>query len=327
MIASVVVLPLRSLQAQVLFVNDNDNLIYNTDTVLNDLASTGVVFDSYDVLTMGGPPPGTLLGNYTAIVWYCSGDGAGLAFWDPTAQADLVDHILNGNTLWVIGTDVLYAEYGNAPVAFGSGDFPLDAMGIASYDVQSYGDDGSLGCPQLEVTSGFAGQFAPTLLWTFSTFWWADGCTPALGAEPIYAMGPSSYVLFGSQSMFHYNPAGTNVMSTLFDPALIDTYSDRVLFWQQTLAYLGLFTGIAPSSAHTPGLIVTPDGNGGAVITSDVPLRSIRVHGANGQLVHSEEVMAAQRVELDMNNPAVGLHFITATTMLGERIALKWSVR
>lgn len=325
--ALLVLFPVVSAEAQVLFVNDNDNIVYNTDTVLNDLMASGAAFDTYDIPAMGVPPSASVLGNYTAVIWYCSGDGAGLGFWDASAQADLVDYVLSGNTLWVIGADVLYAQFGNPPVAFASGDFPLDAMGIATYDVQSYGDDGSLGCPQMDVTTGFSGLFAPTLLWTFSTFWWADGCTPLLGAEPIYVMGPSSYALFGSQSMFHYNPAGTNVMSTFFDPALIDTYANRVLFLEQTLAYLGLLTGIAPSHPHASGLIVTPTGSGGAVIACDVPLRNIRVHAANGQLVHGEEVVSAKRVELDLDNLAAGLHLITATTMSGEHITAKWSVR
>jgi hypothetical protein len=328
LIALVLVLPLSGLQAQVLFVNDNDNITFNTDTVLNDLAGTGIAFDTYDIPTMGVPPDASVLGNYPVIIWYCSGDGAGLGFWEPGVQADLVDHTLAGNTLWVIGTDVLYAQYGGAPVSFTSGDFALDAMGLASYDVQSYGDDANTGCAQLDVAPGVASQFAPTLLWSFPAIWWADGCTPALDAEAIYTMGPSSYVLFGAQAMIHYHPAGTNVMSTFFDPALIDTYANRVLFLTQTLNYLGIAANVAEqNNTGALQLHLLPADNGGVVLSCTGNIRQVEVRSSNGQLLRSAMAMGARSVELPGNDLCSGLHLVTVTTTSGQRISRKWALR
>ncbi|MEO8066544.1 MAG: hypothetical protein ABI599_02510 [Flavobacteriales bacterium] len=317
-------LPSNGASAQVLFVNDNDNITYNTDTILNDLVATGLAFDTYDIPDMGAPPDGSVLGNYATVIWYCSGDGADLGLWDPTAQAALVDLVLAGKTLWLIGTDALYAQYGSAPVTFTSGDFALDALGIASYDVQSYGDDGGLGCPQMDVAPGVAGQFAATLLWSFSTFWWADGCTPTLDAEAVYIMGPSSYALFGAQSMIHFHPSGTNVMSTFFDPTLIDTYANRVLFLDQTIAYLGIGTGIAPIADQRPVLVVMPAVNGGLAVTSREPLRDVDVRSASGQCLHYEGGMDRRHVELDLYDLASGVFIISATTTRGSRMSAKW---
>lgn len=313
------------LAAQVLFVNDNDNITYNTDTILSDLVATGVAFDTYDIPAMGAPPDAAVLDNYTTVIWYCSGDGAGLGFWDPTAQAALIDLVLAGNTLWLIGTDALYAQYGGAPVTFTSGDFALDALGIASYDVQSYGDDGGLGCPQMDVTPGAAGQFASTLLWSFSTIWWADGCTPVLDAEAIYAMGPSSYALFGAQSMIHFHPQGTNVMSTLFDPALIDTFSDRVLFLQQTLARLGIDTDVASVPGSVQALTLVPTADGGLLITyPNGALRDLEVRTASGQCLYSKGGANAREFLVQLGDVASGAVVVTVTTTTGDRISRQW---
>lgn len=317
-----------NLDAQVLFVNDNDNITYNTDTALNDLVATGAVFDTYDIPAMGVPPEASVLGGYPVIIWYCSGDGAGLGFWDAGVQADLVDHILAGNTLWVIGTDVLYAQYGGAPVSFTSGDFALDAMGLSSYDVQSYGDDANAGCAQLDVTPGVAAQFAPTLLWSFPTIWWADGCTPALGAEPIYTMGPSSYVLYGAQAMIHYHPAGINVMSTFFDPALIDTYANRVLFLAQTLSYLGIAANVAEqSNVGALQVHLLPTDNGGVVLSCTANIHYVEVHSSGGQLLSRIPASGARSVELPGSDMSTGLHVVTVTTSSGQRMSRKWAVR
>lgn len=326
--AAALVLPFGGLHGQVLFVNDNDNITFNTDTVLNDLAGTGIAFDKYDIPAMGVPPDASVLGNYPVIIWYCSGDGAGLGFWETGVQADLVDHILAGNTLWVIGTDVLYAQYGGAPVSFSSGDFALDAMGLASYDVQSYGDDANAGCSQMDVVPGVAGQFAPTLLWSFPTIWWADGCTPALDAEAIYSMGPSSYVLFGAKAMIHYHPVGTSVMSTFFDPALIDTYPNRVLFLTQTLNYLGIAASVAEQNdTGVLQLHLLPADNGGLVLSCTANIREVEVHSSSGKLLRRSTVSGARRVELPRNDMSSGLHLVTVTTASGQRISRKWAMR
>jgi len=315
-------------EAQILFVNDNDNITYNTDTVLHDLAHTGMAFDTHDIPSLGVPPSATLLSNYSAVVWYCSGDGLDLSFWQPTVQTDLLSHVLAGKTLWVIGADVLYAEYGNAPLTFQAGDLPLDALGIASYDAQSYGDDGNLGCPQVDLATGVAGQFESTLLWSFATHWWVDGCTPATDAEAIYTMGPSSYVLFGSPAMIHYHPPGTNVMSTFFDPALIDTYDHRVQFFQQTIDYLGITAGItAHGGSSNAELVLSPNGSGGAIITCDAPLRDLSIHTAVGQQVFSVRLPRTHRVQVDKSELAAGILLISATTVSGERRSVRWVVQ
>lgn len=195
--------------AQVLVVNDNDNITYNSDTLLNDLTEAGIIYDVYDIPTTGTPPTGTLMDGYDQVIWYCSTDGVNLGFWDPATQTNLTDRILSGKKTWIIGQDLLFALYGAAPVSFMVGDFPADFMGIASYDVQSYGDDGNTGCPGMVVDPGVAGSFSPAFNWTFATSWWVDGVTPGTDATPIYAMGPAPYV-FGRRHLHGASPHAGN---------------------------------------------------------------------------------------------------------------------
>jgi hypothetical protein len=313
-----------ALNAQVLFVNDNDDLLYNTDTILNDLAATGVAYDVYDVALEDGPPELVDMSDYSLVIWYCSGDGVDLGLWQATL--DLTDLESLGVPIWFIGTDMLYANYGSAPVTFEINDFPSSVMGISSYDVQSYGDDDGLGCPEMYASEEAGSAFAPTLQWIFDTFWWADGCTPMLATDPIYQMGPTDYVLFGSASMVHHGN-GHNVMSTFFDPVQIDTYGNRVLFLQQTLNYMGISTGMAETTASVgTSFTLRPNGGAGVSVVASEPLRTVEVRSINGQLERSVPVTGGTRTDLDGTGLAAGLHLVTGVLARGGRINTKWVV-
>lgn len=311
-------------RAQLLFVNDNDYITYNTDTILHDLAAAGIAVDVYDVAAQGAPPTLAQMYDYPGVIWYCSGDGAGLGLWNDVQ--DLSDLAAANVPIWFIGTDMLYAGFGNTPVTFAATDLPSAVMGLQSYDVQSYGDDGGAGCAELDVTPAAASAFAPTVQWSFSTLWWVDGCTPAMdGADAIYTMGPMSYALQGYASMVHAHNNGQNVMSSFFDPALIDTYENRLLFLQQTVAYMALSTGVTEASVMRAPLL-TGDGAGGAFLTASMPLRAVEVYGVNGQLEQRVSAANADRVHLDGGALARGLHVVTAISMDGVRSSVKWAV-
>lgn len=226
----------------ILVVNDNDNILYNTDTVL--IALNNSAYSSYNYWSIpdsgGVYPNSAFLELYDLVIWYASTDGVGLAFWDGTnaGNSEIVSYVITGKPFWIIGQDVLYQMYGGSSASFTSGSFANDYMGIASYDNQSYADDGNLGVAQVDLTMGAPGNFANSLQWTFSTAWYVDGCTPSAGTISIYEMGPSGYVLAGSKSMFHNNQSGINVMSTFFDPALIDTRANRIAFFEAGINYL-----------------------------------------------------------------------------------------
>lgn len=308
-----------------LVVNDNDYITYNTDTLLNDLTAAGIAYDVYDVPGSGGVPPDVAtLNAYDNVIWYCSTDGVDLGFWDATAQVNLTDRLLNGGSTWIIGQDLLYAEYGAAPVAFSTGDFPTDFMGVASYDVQSYGDDGNVGCPAMVVDPGAAGAFLPGFGWIFSTLWWVDGCTTTTDADPIYAMGPAPYVLEGAVSMIHFHPVGMNVMSTFFDPALIDTYENRVLFLQQTMAYLASSSSAVVALNTGPAIQAVFDPNGDALLLQAMePLEAVEIMDLRGAVVARAGARPSGSYALPLD-PAAGLYTVRVTTEDGRRCSARF---
>ncbi len=309
--------------AQVLVVNDNENITYNTDTLLNDLTAAGITYDVFDMPTTGTPPDGTLMDSYDMVIWYCSTDGVDLGFWDPVAQTNLTDRILAGRKTWIIGQDLLYANYGVAPVSFTTGEFPLDFMGIASYDVQSYGDDGNAGCPAMVVAHGVAGSFSAGFNWIFSTAWWVDGVTPAADATPIYAMGPVPYVLEGAISMLHFHAPGTSVMSTFFDPALIGTFADRVTFLQETLAYIDVVAGAAGNTLQRPGLRLSQNpASDRVVLSSPERIQEATLLDARGMVVLRQGPIGTERTaNLDLQGLTSGSYIVVVSGATGRRLA------
>ena len=307
-------------QAQnVLLVNDNDNITYNTDTLLNDLLAAGLNVTVWSIPDSGGMLPDlAAMTGYDQVIWYASTDGVDLGFWDLGVQADLLDLVLNGNTLWVVGQDLLYALYGGAPASFSSGDFVFSVMGLTSYDVQSFSDDGGLGCPAVYADAGVAGQFADSLTWIFATNWYMDGVSHVPSATPIYAMGPASYALDGAVSMLHHNGLGGQVMTILFDPALIGSFEARVTFLQETFGYMDTSVGIRPNPDATSELRVlgnpTTDR---CVLVSATPLQRVQVLDASGRLVRDLGVNGSVNVTLDLEEILPGVY--TVRTMDAEQ--------
>lgn len=261
---------------QILFVNDNDNITYNTDTLVNDLNHTTYTGIHYWSIpdSAGATPSALYMSNFDLVIWYSSTDGVGLKFWtagSAAGNAELVSYTAAGGKLWVIGQDLLYAKHAGA-ATFNSGDFAYDFMGLTSYDVQSYADDGSTGCPQADRSPGASALFPPTLKWLFATLWYVDGCTPQSTTKEIYQMGPASYTLNGRMCMFHNNTGGLNVMSTFFDPALIDTFVNRVNFMQQGITYILGTTGMTQTRQQAWAVCYPNPATSAAYI--DVDMRS-----------------------------------------------------
>ena len=232
---------LRTEAQHILLVNDNDNITYNTDTIKTDLLHT--IYGSYSYWSIPDSayrvPSDTFMETFDLVIWYASTDGVGLKFWDSTNAGipQVVNYCNTGRPMWIIGQDLLYDKYVEG-TSFSPGYFAYDYMGLESYDVQSYNDDGGLGLPQADRIATASTLFPDSLKWEFSTLWYADGCTPQSTTLGIYEMGPASYVLAGRICMFHNHISGYSVMSTFFDPALMDSFDHRVTFLQNGITYL-----------------------------------------------------------------------------------------
>ncbi len=242
---------------KILLVNDNDDIVYNTDTFKTDLSNT--IYSGYHYWSIPDSayiaPTAAFMDTFDLVIWYCSTDGVGLQIWNGTGTAgnpDVVTYAQTGKPLWIIGLDILYEKYAEGST-FTTGEFPKDIMGLTSYDVQSYVDDGSTGCPQVDRISTASALFPDSLKWEYATLWYVDGCTPDTGTLSLYQMGPVSYALNGRKCMFHNKQADISVMSTFFDPALMNSFNNKTHFLQNGITYLlGGVAGvknIAPANA------------------------------------------------------------------------------
>lgn len=68
---------------KILFVNDNDDIVANSDTIINSLGrSKYKTFDHYNIADSAGIiPSAALMIKYDVVIWYSSTDGVGLRFW------------------------------------------------------------------------------------------------------------------------------------------------------------------------------------------------------------------------------------------------------
>ena len=233
-----------SVKAQnIMFINDNDYITQNTDTFLLALQNSDYgTFTYFNAIDSSQMPSYADYEGFDLVIYYASTDGAALGLWDngQAGNTALKSFLSDGGSAWIIGADILYDGGYVTPATIGNTDFAYEYMGLETYNVQSYGDDGGNGLPQVDFSNQTSTSFPDSLIWTFSTFWWADGVTPRPGATTIYKMGPSSYTLSGEVTMSHYYDFVTNVIGTYFDPALIDTPQNRINFINATLNY---FTG------------------------------------------------------------------------------------
>jgi len=299
--------------AQTLFVADTEFTDQITE-MQSVLTAAGVTYTTYNVANNGGLPPSyAQLDANERVIWYTGTDGTELAFW--FAEADIRNYAETGKKLWIIGQDLLYAVY-PTPTFFGPGDLAYDIMGLETYGVQAYGDDGNEGCPQMDVDPSVAAYFAPTLTWIFQTLWWADGILPLPEIQPIYNMGPANYVLSDYTSMVHNRDPGVlNVMSTLFEPTYISTPAARAAFVQQTLAYMDLNVGVNELSMQAPELrLSTNPANDRVEVICNEAMRSVQVFGADGREVFVKGGLNALSFGLELDGFSNGIYLVRVGT-------------
>ena len=309
---------LTALQAQVLFVDDNDNILENSTTMLAALDAVGIQPVVHDVAALGATPSYSEMLTYDLVIWYCSGDGVELGLWN--AATDLQDLAQAGIPIWFIGTDMLYAYYPTVPTTFTVADLPYTVMGVESYDLQSYGDDGGEGCPLIDAGAGVTANFSSGLTWVFPTLWWVDGVTPAPGnVEVIYQMGPEGYALAGSPCMVRKLDEGMDVTSTFFDPALIGTSEHRARFVQETLTHLGSITAIDDVFVDQ-GMRVLPDGADALLVITDATVSEVEVWSTSGSLLRTMSGGGRTSVHVELTGVAAGSYLLAVRTAQGQRM-------
>ncbi|MFZ4548316.1 MAG: T9SS type A sorting domain-containing protein [Bacteroidales bacterium] len=309
-------------QPKSLFVNDNGLFSSNTDTVKSALDAAGIEYDIFSTRDSLRSPTAAEMFSYPLVIWYCSTDGVGNYLWNAnnTDNTDLLTYLENGGKLWLMGSDFLYDRYGSAPDVFVPGDFPYDVLGISAYNAQSYGDDGGLGVAELEPTNlPLVGIDLDTIHWVYPTAWWVDGCTPSSEAISFYEMGPATYPLQGLSSAVYRNYeqfSGDRELTLFFDPALMDTYQNRVhLFLWAYSSFFLLPPGFGELGKNEENLIQSENPALGR-IQCKVPETmagnkfSVGIYDLNGKLVLNQQYENSSNFSVEVSMLKSGMYLL-----------------
>jgi len=206
---------------------------------------------------------------------------------------------------------LLYARYPTVPTAFSAGDFEYDFMGLESYDVQAYANDGSQGVPEVDVLPLAPAYFQDQLTWIFPTHWYADGVTAVPAADNLYGMGPSGYALAGAVSMTHLKNTETNVLATFFDPALINTRLNRTSFLEHSIEYL-LYPelGVAETAVSTLRVFPNPATDEVTIAVTTGSAAAFSVLSTEGKAVATGTFSNGMAIA-DLSLLSPGIYFLT----------------
>jgi hypothetical protein len=293
---------------KILLIDDNDFISYNSDTIIKDLTAISPDLTVYNIETSGGIIPNeTYFDEYDLVIWYCSTDGVDLSFWENKL---LLKQLINeGKAIWIIGQDILFDAYGTPTKNFFAGDFEYDQMGIVKYVNQSYGNDGNYGCPEMNKTTEL-NSFPPTLRWIYPTLWWADGVNIRLSSEPYYIMGPSSYELAGSISMLYFSDGNKKVMTTLFDPSLIDPNITRMQFLKAGIEHMKLVSSSEDDVSKDIKIYPIPAKDELNISTSQ-KIETMTIKDLNGRLIESIDFLGENKI--DISKIKNGIYLLTLT--------------
>lgn len=235
-----------TMQAQsVLLVNDNGKNPERADALKTALDDLGLPFTYYNTVENAASPTADFMDPFDVVIWYTGNDSGGLYLWNAadTVNTELKTYLDNGGMLWLQGLDFLYDLYGSPADTFQVGDFVYDYLGISTYVAQSHKDDGvySDGVPFFEVDPGNGIFTLDSLLWTWSTMWYADALIPVDSAKVLYKMGPAEYDLGGYASAIYNENGKAKVMSFATETGKLDAQWRLDTLFAQGLRYFKQF--------------------------------------------------------------------------------------
>ncbi len=277
--ALVLLFSTTQIQAQsVLLVNDNSAGASRVEALKTALDDLGQTYSYFDAVANSASPTASYMEPFDLVIWYTGNDKSGLYLWNGNDEdnSDLITYLDQGGMLWLNGLDFLRDVYGAAPDTLHAGDFVYDYLGIESYDAQSKLDDGVVytGVPFFEVEPGNGIFTLDSLVWSYSTMWYADAVTPTATATSLYKHGPADYDLGGKTGALINTKGDAKIMSFATEFARFDAQWRLDTLMAQGLAYFAQFasasipvTDITVSSAN--GLAITEKG-GSLTFTAEI---------------------------------------------------------
>ena len=213
---------------------------------LSSVLPSTEIFDAVDSLRS---PDTTELMNYDLVIWYCGSDKDGLYFWNGEKEinSNVVSYLENGGNLWLMGSGFLNDKYQSAPLVFDPGIFAWDYLGIRTWFMETYTDDGGTGVPQLDKTPD-----NPIYTLTLEMVNWknppepfVDGCKLTQDTYSVYDLGPATYPFSGNYAGFYTKKDGYNNTIFTFDPADMNTFQSMDILFDGIISfYQDLLSGI-----------------------------------------------------------------------------------
>jgi len=146
-----------------------------------------------------------------------------------------------------------------------------DYLGVASYDSQSYGDDGSLGVSELIAVpdNGLCDVSLTSFL--YSALNYVDGLTPTSTAQAVYEMGPESYALAGQAAGIYNEKGDAKTFFFTADLAHIEDFENlRKPMFQQILDY---FAQYADPDVLPTSISISSEGDATSITSSEGTLQ------------------------------------------------------
>ncbi len=144
---------------------DDDNRYNNEGIVKSAIESLGIPYRTFDCGDNSGmatdvPTYANDMQGKKLVIWFTGDEYKELAFWNisDTDNEELKSYLnTSGAQFLLLGGSWMYDRYEKAPDTLKAGDFAYDYLGIKSYDVQSWSDDGGKGLTQLDKVDNTLG--------------------------------------------------------------------------------------------------------------------------------------------------------------------------
>ncbi len=234
-------------QITAVFVADDSENANNSSQMYELMKASLPSMSFFDAVDSARSPKLSEISNFDLVIWYSGSDDEGLYFWDGnevTNQA-LMDYLDNGGNLWLMGSGFLNDRFNAAPIAFDQQTFVWRYLGIKTWFIESFTDDGGIGVPQLDKTddSPLNTLIPDTINWKNPPESFVDGCKLIPDASTIYEFGPSTYPFTGNFAGFYLKGEGYDNITFTFDPATMNLpeninalFSGIIGFYQDLLS-------------------------------------------------------------------------------------------
>lgn len=228
-------------QITAMFVNDESeneqNAMFIYETLKNHVPKL-VLFNAVD---SARSPKTAEMDLYQLVIWYCGSDAKDLYFWNGIDQQNLalVNYLDGGGNLWLMGSGFLNDSYPFTPVFFEPQMFVYDYLGIKTWFMETYTDDGGMGLPQMDIADSnpLFTLTLETLNWEDPPEPWVDACQLTNETEGVYLFGPDSFIYSGQCGAFYCTAGDLNNLTFTFDPARLDSAGHINTLFAEIIAF------------------------------------------------------------------------------------------